>query len=269
MQSESETTTPVEASAEAAVVDTEVSATTEATESESSQATQEQKPKGVQKRIDELTANWRQAEREKEWMRQQIEKLQAQPPKPDQPQQQATPKHDGRPTIDQFDDVNEFVDAMTEWKLTQRDTQRSEAEKKQQAEKTQAEQQRRIDEQVTKARQKHADFDDVVMQNPDLAITSDMAMAMVEMGEAGGDVAYHLGKNPQEAARIAQLPPARQLMELGRLEAQLALSVKKVTSAPAPVGSQITGSAGSSGLSDGMSTKEWIAARNAQLHRQK
>lgn len=266
MHTEESTTAPVEASAEAAEVTTEATATPEATESESPQ---EAKPKGVQKRIDELTRDKHEALRRAQWLEQQYELLQKQLNAPKVEEKPKTPQApQGRPTIDQFEDVDDYIAAVTDWKLEQVEKQREQRAREESQKKTQTENQRRISKQVEKARQKHADFDEVVIHNPDLAITQDMATALVEMGDVGGDVAYHLGKNPQEAARIAQLPPQRQLIELGRLEASLTLNAKRVTSAPAPVGSQITGSAGAGGLSDSMSTKDWIAARNAQLNRQ-
>ena len=263
MQQESEATQPVEASATAAVEAPEATATPEASSSETPQETQAKKSQGVQKRIDELTANWREAERREKFLMQQIERLQTQPAsqekKPEAPQAPT-----GRPTIDQYGNVDDYVAAVTDWKLAQVEKEREAKTREAQARQEQETLARKVTEQTEKARQKYADFDDVVVHNPDLPITQTMAQSLVEM-DAGADVAYHLGKNPQEAARIAALPASRQLIELGKLEASLSFNAKTVTKAPPPVGSQVTGGATSGGLSDKMSVKEWIAARNAQL----
>jgi len=266
-----EDTTPVEASAEAAVEQSEATATPEATESESQQESPEQraerKSKGVQKRIDELTAARHRAEREADFIREQYEAAQRQLKQfTEKPQQQAKPtaQAEGRPTIDQYDNVDDYVAAVTDWKLEQVEKEREAKTREAQARQEQETLARKVTEQTEKARQKYADFDEVVVHNPDLPITQTMAQSLVEMDQ-GADVAYHLGKNPQEAARIAALPASRQLIELGKLEASLALNAKKVTQAPPPVSSQVTGTAGGGGLSDKMSVKEWIAARNAQL----
>ena len=54
-------------------------------------------------------------------------------------------------------------------------------------------------------REKVPDFDAVV-HNPNLTVTPVMADAIRESGR-GAEIAYYLGKNPAEAARIASLPP--------------------------------------------------------------
>lgn len=255
---------PVEAS-EAALVVPEESATPEALESATPEATEDKKSKGVQKRIDELTANWRSEQREKEWLRQQYEMLQKQV-QPQQKQPEPVKAVDGRPSIDQFEDVNDFVEAVTDWKLKQADATREATSKQEQAQREQQELVSKVNQSAEKARLKYPDFDDVVLNNRDVPISPSTAAALVGM-ENGMDVAYHLGRNPAEAQRIASLPQDRQLIEIGRLESALAQNTKKVTSAPAPVGSQLAGSAGGGEPKD---IKEWMAWRNAQLsNRQK
>jgi hypothetical protein len=71
---------------------------------------------------------------------------------------------------------------------------------------------------------KYADFNEVVGRDPRYGgppITDVMANAMLVI-DSGHEVAYHLGQNPAEAARIANLPPSSQAREIGRLAKQLA-----------------------------------------------
>jgi hypothetical protein len=72
---------------------------------------------------------------------------------------------------------------------------------------------------VNDFKQSTRDFDQVA-RNPNLQITPAMADAITE-SSAGPQVSYWLGQNPSEAARIASLPPIRQIAEIGRLEASL------------------------------------------------
>lgn len=72
----------------------------------------------------------------------------------------------------------------------------------------------------------------------DLPITPVMANA-IKTSEDGPAVAYHLAQNPDEARRIANLPPLAQVRELGKLEGKLAPpasapTVKSVSDAPPP-----------------------------------
>lgn len=254
---------PVEAS-EAAVVVSEESATPEVLESATPEATEDKKSKGVQKRIDELTANWRNEQREKEWMRQQLESLQKQV----QPQQPAvaTKTAEGRPSIDQFEDVNDFVEAVSDWKLRQYESTREASSAQEREQREQQALISKVNQSIDKARQKYADFDDVVTNNSGVAMSTATAIALTDM--AGGmDVAYHLGRNPAEAQRIANLPQSLQFVEIGKIEAALTANTRKTTTAPPPVGSQLAGSAGGGEPKD---IKEWMAWRNEQLrNRQK
>jgi hypothetical protein len=89
-------------------------------------------------------------------------------------------------------------------------------------------------EKAEKASERYADFQTVV-GNPQLAINEAMAEYIAE-SELGADVAYHLGKNPMQAARIAQLSPVKAARELARIESELASKPKAQPSkAPDPI----------------------------------
>jgi hypothetical protein len=76
------------------------------------------------------------------------------------------------------------------------------------------------------------DFDAVFTpQTP----VSEHAVEFLAESEIGPKIAHHLGKNPSLAARIAALPPAKQGVELARIEAKLMTPPpKRTTKAPAP-----------------------------------
>jgi hypothetical protein len=67
----------------------------------------------------------------------------------------------------------------------------------------------------SEARVKWVDYDQVT-RNPSIAITPEMAGLIAE-SEFGPEVAYHLGKNPQEASRLAQLSDRQLAREIGTL----------------------------------------------------
>jgi hypothetical protein len=80
---------------------------------------------------------------------------------------------------------------------------------------------------------KYPDFAEVA-GNPSLPITPAMAEAIMD-SDHGPEVAYHLGKNPNEAARIARLNPVSQARELGRIEAIVSSARPATKTASAPV----------------------------------
>lgn len=83
-------------------------------------------------------------------------------------------------------------------------------------------------------RAKHGDFDEV-LSNPALA-ASRAVVAVIREAEDGPELAYWLGKNLDEAERIASLSPARAALELGKISARLAMPSRRTESAaPDPV----------------------------------
>jgi hypothetical protein len=74
------------------------------------------------------------------------------------------------------------------------------------------------------------DYDSVV-SNPRLDITPAMA-EIIKESEDGPALAYHLGKNPEIASRLAQLPPNVAARELGKIEARLEIEREKAKEKP-------------------------------------
>ncbi len=109
-------------------------------------------------------------------------------------------------------------------------------------------------------REKAPDFDAVV-HNPNLTVTPVMADAIRESSR-GAEIAYYLGKNPADAARIASLPPVSQATAIARLETRVGGTAQaSVSRAPQPV-STLSGHSGSAGkrLED-MNFEEYRRAR--------
>ena len=224
-----------------------------------------------QAELDAIVAK-RLAKEQRKWQRevdQRISALHKEEPK-QEPQ--------GRPAPEQFPTTEEYVEAVAAWKAEQIITQRegdAQKQSKARAEQDARERARQTFEQRAETvREKHEDYDDVVL-NPQLPITDAMAMTMQE-SESGPELAYFLGKNPQEAARIAQLSPFLQAKELGRLEAKLAQPpAKQPSSAPAPINPVKPGGSGFVDTTDPrslekMGTSAWIAAeRQRQAQRLK
>ena len=88
--------------------------------------------------------------------------------------------------------------------------------------------------------------------------------AAIESGSPH-EVLYHLAKNPDEAARIALLPPTRQAVAVAKLAANVT-APRKVTSAPPPISPKVQGigSAPASLDDPNISMEEWARLRNEQ-----
>jgi len=163
------------------------------------------------------------------------------------------------PAPDDFENAQAYAEALAEQKAQQL-LARREAERQQTAV-LEAYQEREED-----ARSKYDDFEQVAY-NPNLPITNDMARVIQE-SEIGPEVIYHLGPNPKEAYRIANLPPILQAREIGKLEVKLTAEppTKRTSTAPAPL-APVTTTRSSSGprydttdprsIKD-MTTSQWI-----------
>ena len=178
----------------------------------------------------------------------------------------------GPPKREDFESLEDYLEAKADWKveqkLAERERAQSEKAREQEAAKRHQEVESTWSERVEKAHETYADFDDVVVRNSDLAISDTMAAA-IKASEDGVDLAYYLGKNPGEAARIAKLGAVAQVLELGRLSATMKAQEKPVSKAAPPV-EPVRGQSRSERSiydADQMTTEQWIKMRNKQIGR--
>jgi len=212
----------------------------------------EEPPKRVpwfQKRIDEVTRQKYDAQREADYWRGLAEgRIQ-----PQQPQQ---PQNYGPPQLEQFDDYDQYEQARIAYVAQQMvDHRLQQAAVEQQRHQVL----RSYEEREQAARQALPDFD-AVARDPTLPITPLMAEVIRE-SDVGPQVAYHLGTNRQEAQRIASLPPHRQAAELGRIEAALGKSPQpQQRNAPPPPPRTVSGLSSGINKDPGeMSMSEYVA----------
>ncbi len=187
----------------------------------------------VQERIDELTRQKKDMEREAAYWRSQVEKKQAESI-PESPPV--------KPTLEAYNyDVTAF-DAAIERYAEQTAAYKSHlsaAEERKRSEeiaKYRAEQE--FSEKSSQFAAKTPDFF-VTVQNPNLRITAEMAEA-IKLGEFGPQVAYKLGKHPDLANSIASLDERRQYLAIGRLHAEAEIEARtfpkvEQTKAPPPI----------------------------------
>lgn len=164
------------------------------------------------------------------------------------------------PPIENFSSPDEYAEVLAIRKA-------EEMIRRQEQEKAQAEILERYQDKEEEAIEKYADFKQVVY-NDDLPITDEMADT-IRSSDIGPDIAYYLGSNPKEAARISRLSPLIQAKELGKIEAILSNNppTKKTSSAPPPIAPIVARSSGFASYDttdpraiQNMSTTDWIIA---------
>ena len=171
---------------------------------------------------------------------------------PQQPQ--AAPTSD-RPTQAHFENVDDYVEAMADWKLGQH-VQKANQHRQEQQEQAMS---TKTENYYAEA-QKIPGFDRDVFD--ELPLTRHIAEALID-SDAPAKLMAHMAAHPDEVERIAGLSPARQAAEIGKLETKLA-SVPKVSNAPAPI--KPIGNRGSASTADPsrMSMEEYAAKRKAE-----
>jgi hypothetical protein len=87
--------------------------------------------------------------------------------------------------------------------------------------------------QMTEARSRYADFDDVVIRNTTVPVPQHVADLIVA-SDKGADLAYHICSRPELAADLAALPVIEAARQIGRIEAALSNPTKPRTETRAP-----------------------------------
>jgi hypothetical protein len=219
----------------------------EETQAPEDQPTEQQTKTFTQEELDAIVGK-RLAREQRKWEREQSRKA------------QEAPQPTAAPSIEQFESVDEYAEALAARKA-------EELLARREAERQKMDMLEAYQDREEEARSKYEDFEQVAY-NPKLPITSVMAET-IQASEIGPDLAYYLGTNPKEADRISRLTPYLQAKEIGKIEAKISAEpvLKKTTSAPppiAPISGRGTG-APSYDTTDprsvkSMSTSEWIEA---------
>lgn len=230
----------------------------EATTSDSDTTAEPQKKqKGVQKRIDELTRNYRETERDRDYWRQMAMQNQPKEPEP------KTVPDTGEPKLEQYDDYDDYIIAKTTHQIEKKQQVKDQQREAEQAQQAAAEHVQEFQQHLTDARVKYNDFDEVAF-NPSIPYSEAMT-DLVMTSEQGSDIAYYLGQHPEDAQRIARLSDRDAAREIGRLEVRVSIpQPKTISNAPEPpstVGSKETVAKDPSK----MNTDEWMEWRHSQL----
>jgi hypothetical protein len=170
-------------------------------------------------------------------------------PPPTEPKPEAKPTEtDPEPLLKTFlakEDVS-YEEAQQEWVREWRKWEvRQETARVQQAEqqKQTAQLKESFERKLATARAKYQDFDEVTAGDATTGSGLILSPAMQQFlvhHDLGTDVAYELGKNPEEARRIAELHPTLQIAELGAIAHRIAAppapenQKPPVSKAPAP-----------------------------------
>ena len=186
-----------------------------------------------QRRIERLT-------RENEELKRLIAGQPVTPPH-DKPSEPAQPAAAGKPKLENFKTLEDYQEALTDWKLDERERTCKEADARTAQEEAARTEQERWTAKEKAARKAHDDYDDlidtvVIPAGPGVLAAR---QAMLE-DEHGAELLYHLAKHPKELERIAALSPASAVLAIGKLSAKFDTPATetngkpRITGAPKP-----------------------------------
>lgn len=232
------------------------------TTQEGEQPAERQKP-WYQKRIDEITAARREAERRADQLLAMLEQTtQAQRA----PQPQAEPKPaQGRPVLESFESYEEFSEALADWKVEQKFAEREQRQQAETAAQAAKRQQAEFSTRIREAATRAPELIDLV--NDDTLPVSPAMGDVIRSVANGPDVLLYLHQNREEAARLYDMPPHVAAFELGRLAAGIQPpQPRRVTVPPKPINTLGGGASPTpfdpSTIKDGDEYKRW---RDADL----
>ena len=188
-----------------------------------------------QRKIDKLT-------RENADLQRQLAAIREQPPAEGQGSKRpASAPAEGKPKLEDCETLEAYQEALTDWKLDEREHVRKAQDLQRQAHEAEQKIQTEWSKREKQAAKLHDDYDDVIdtVKPPEGPGVLAARQAMLE-DEAGPEILYYLAKHPDELKRIAALTPVSAVREIGRLSAKLTISPApengkpKVTGAPKP-----------------------------------
>jgi len=221
------------------------------------EARAERKKHNQQKAWERLIEEKARLKAENDLYRSQLERQQAQQPS-------------GRPARDKYESDEDYVDALTTWKVDQKlGNVKEELAKSQGSNKVQADWVGKI----TKAREEYPDYDTVLEDVSDVPVAPELADVLMS-SENGADVTYYLAKHTDEMGKLNGMDKVSIARYIGRLEEKIdreraSKTKAPVSKAPAPIKPASPSSAPSLKSLEDMSMKEYVAYMDKQEAKRK
>lgn len=214
------------------------------------------KRRDAQERINELTRARRQAERERDFYRQQAEQRQS---------EQTAPNSQKPPAFEDFGDLNEWGKAIAERAAQEARAVASQefAQRQQQAQVAQVFQSYEVRERQYAAA--NPGYQDAMAALQSTVRFGPELIEVLGASDAGPAIVHYLGEHLDAADRLQRLPPHLAAAELVRIEARVTAPKQKPVSktpSPAPV---LGGGGAANQDPEQMTTDEWLAWRRKQL----
>jgi hypothetical protein len=200
----------------------------------------QEKPKkkgGYQRRVDKLTRQKSELEREVDFWRQKA--LADQPAA--KAEVKAAPDESKKPKAEDFKTHEDWFEAMADWKIDQRDKQREVKAAEEKAKSVFDSTVKTYAEREAEFQNDHDDYDEAKESVAHIPVSIAVNQCIFE-SEVGPAITYELAKNPKELKRICALPAMAAAREIGKIEARIQKTAEatpkeeiKPSKAPKPI----------------------------------
>jgi hypothetical protein len=143
---------------------------------------------------------------------------------------------EGKPSLDKYETYDEYVDALTDWKIDQKSIERDTKVKVEQENQSRASLMKEHEAREAKAREVMPDYDAVVgnLSDAGFDINPEIGRAIVS-SDMSPELIYYFGKDLDELERINYLSPMAAAREIGKIEAKLLAKPIQTSNAPNPI----------------------------------
>lgn len=229
---------------------------------EPGQTEEETLPKGVKKKIDKLTFQRREAERERDRLRAELEATNK------EREAEKVGEIGPKPNPADFDTDADFIEALTDWKVNQSEAKRKSDDAKQAraaAENAQKAAKEKRDkefrESIDDAIERYPDFKETVFRE-EIPINQRTIDISANFGNTG-DIMYFLGKNPEKARELVEMSTIEATIALTQISNDLRKKINKTPNAPPPI-KPVNGTADVVVDESKLSDDEWYKRRQSQ-----
>ena len=143
----------------------------------------------------------------------------------------------GKPTLDKFESYDDFTEALTDWKLDQRESASKQVSQQAQSEQKFDDLKASFAVKQDEFRKSTPDYDDVVYEIEDYEFSNNLSIALLE-SDSSPAILHYLATNLDELDRLNSASVNNLNRALGRLEEKLATTpktIKPTSNAPTPI----------------------------------
>jgi len=185
-------------------------------------------PTDINARFHDLSRSHDELRRELQQARQELQALRTQP-KVDPAKTEQPKSYSGKPKprADDFESYEAYTEALTDWKIEEREAARQQQQSQTEAQRTYTEREQQFFQHAAPILAEVPNFEQII-RDPNLAMSDSMYHSIMHLGEIGPYTALYLAVHQDEARKLYHLSPQETFLAVGRLAQRLEGDLKQM-----------------------------------------